>query len=96
MLGSFFAFSVFCEKSTFKVGLFPLFLRAQKLNQHPAVMYDMGNRDFIIRSSKQMLLWISVSLWTQYSQQSTSVKNAASIWGVLACLPHIIRQKLQK
>ena len=74
-------------------------MRAQKLNQHPAVAYDMGNRDFVIKRNKccyeNFLRCFAVSSPTQYSQQ-TSVKNAASIRGALACLSHIIRHKLQE
>ena len=36
---------------------FPAFsafsVRAQKLNQQPALTYDMGNRDFVIKTNKE-------------------------------------------
>ena len=71
-------------------------VQAQKLNQHPAVTYDMGNKDFIIKRNKccsgYFLCCFAVSSQTQYPRQ-TSVKNTASLWGALACLPHIIHCK---
>ena len=48
-----FLFPVSCEKITFEVEAFPAFsLRAQKLNQQPAVTYDMENRDLVIKRNK--------------------------------------------
>ena len=67
--------------------LFFCFLRAQKLNQHPAVTYDMGNRDFLIKRNKccygYFLRCFAVFSRTQYSRQ-TSVKNTASLYGALS------------
>ena len=57
LLVSFFFF-FFCEKIALHVGLLllPAFsafsVQAQKLNQQPVVMYDMGNRDFVIKRNK--------------------------------------------
>ena len=67
--------------------IFPAFatssLWAQKLNQQPAVTYDMGN-DLEERFRNQ-------------EKQGKQRKQAdAFLWGVLACLPHIIRDRALK
>ena len=80
------AFSVFSE-------------RAQKLNQQPAVTYDVGNRDLVIKRNKcccgYFLRCFAVSWRTQYSRQ-TSVKTLLLYGALSRVFPCMIRHKLQK
>ena len=61
-------------------------VRAQKLNLQPAVTYDIGNRDFVIKRNKcccgYFLRCFAVSSRTQYSRQ-TSVKTLL-LYGALS------------
>ena len=76
-------------------------LWAQKLNQQPAVMYDMGNREEAIdNKGPENSLKASVHLICQKcifldSMFTTNISHNTSIWGTLAWLPHIIHHKLK-
>lgn len=86
---------------------FPAFaifsLLAQKLNQQPVVAYDMENwEEAIDNTGPQNSLKVSVYLihWKiclfADSTFKTIFSHNASIWGTLACLPRMIRHKLEK
>lgn len=84
---------------------FPAFsVRAQKLYQQPAVTYDMGNRDFVMKRNKVNtsaavdIPYLSVMFLRGLNihDKTVDTQNTASMWGALACLPRIIRHKLQK
>ena len=79
--------------------IFPAFatssLWARKLNQQPAVTYDMGKdgeERFRNQEKQGKHKWCTAI--HHYGKQTKQAD--AFLWGVLACLPHIIRHKLQK
>ena len=79
---------------------FPAFsafsVRARKLNQQPAMTYDMGNRDFVIKRNKvNASASVDIFFVALLFLRRFNILNTASIWGTLACLPHMIRHKLQ-
>ena len=98
-LWSYFLFFFFCEKITFKVGLFSasavFSLWALKLTQQPTVTHDMhGNRKEAInkqRSPRTPSFKASVHLicWKRLFSDSifrTNISHNASMWGALPYL----------
>ena len=79
-------------------------LPAQNLNQQPVMAYDMENWEEVIDNTgpAQNSWKVSVYLihWKIYlfadSMFKTIFSHNVSMWAPLACLPHIIRHKLQK
>ena len=77
----------FCEKITFKVGLFSLAtfsLWAQKVNQQPVVTCDIGNREEAIYNEGPRELLSNVYSWAQYSRQASIImlQNEALSHGI--------------
>ena len=79
--------------------IFPAFatssLWAQKLNQQPDVTYDMGKdgeERFRNQEKQGKHKWCTAIHHYGWLRKQAD----AFLWGVLACIPHIIRHKLQK